>query len=307
MKTRSVSSPSLDHLNQALRERLGFIEFRLWFLGDIRRQDLMQRFGIAPAVATRDLAAYRHIAPRNIEFDGRRKLYVMGERFKPLFDFRPERVMSALSKGFGDGLNDAREGYLECEFPLRLNQPRLLVLAVITRAIHQGNAVRLTYHSLNHGPSEREVLPFALVDSGLRWHVRVYDRVSLEFRDLVITRIDSPVLLPDSSAAAHEQGDKDIQWSRIVELELVPHPNQKRPEIVARDFDMKTGVRKLQVRAAIAGYVLQQWKVDCSPNHSLNPNDYRLCLRDPLVLYGVQNAVLAPGYQVGISTQTVPG
>jgi hypothetical protein len=86
----------------------------------------------------------------------------------------------------------------------------------------------------------------------------------------------------------------------------VPHPNQKRPEIVARGFDMRNGVRKLQVRASIAGYVLQQWKVDCSPDHSLNPNDYRLCLEDPLVLYDVQNAVLAPGYWVGLPMQTAP-
>jgi predicted DNA-binding transcriptional regulator YafY len=304
MKAHSAPSRSPDHLNQALRERLAFIEFRLWFLGDIRRQDLMRRFGIAPAVATRDLAAYRELAPPNIAFDGRRKLYVIGERFKPLFDFLPERVMSALSKGFGDGPTDAREGYLKCEFPLRLNQPRLHVLAVITRAIHQQKAVRLTYDSLNHGPSEREVVPFALVDSGLRWHARVYDRGSHEFRDLVITRIDSPVLLPDGAVAAQERADNDVQWSRIVELELVPHPKQKRPAVIARDFDMKNGVRRLQVRAAIAGYVLQQWKVDCSPDHSLNPNEYRLCLRDPLVLYGVQNAVLAPGYRAGLSIQT---
>jgi hypothetical protein len=61
---------------------------------------------------------------------------------------------------------------------------------------------------------------------------------------------------------------------------------------------MKNGVRKLQVRAAIAGYVLQQWKVDCSPDHNLDPKEYRLWLKDPLVLYGVQNAMLAPGYRV---------
>ena len=296
MNTQGIAR-SLEQLSRAQRERLAFIEFRLWFLGDVRRQNLMDRFGIAPAVATRDLAAYRELVPRNIEFDGSRKLYVLGQRFKPLFEFRPERVMSALSRGFGDGLDETQQSYLNCEFPLRLNQPRLSVLAVITRAIHQTNAVRLTYHSLNHGPSEREIVPFALVDSGLRWHARVYDRVSQEFRDLVITRMESPVLLPDSPVSAHERGEKDIQWSRIVELELVPHPDQERPETIARDFAMKNGVLKLQVRAAIAGYVLQQWKVDCSPDHSLDAREYRLWLNDPLALYGVQNAILAPGYR----------
>lgn len=57
----------LDDLNQAQRERLAFIEFRLRFLGDVRRPDLYDRFDIAPAVATRDLGLYREIAPDNID------------------------------------------------------------------------------------------------------------------------------------------------------------------------------------------------------------------------------------------------
>lgn len=299
MSIPPLDTSALDSLNQIQRERLAFIEFRLWFLGDIRRQDLMDRFGTGPAVATRDLTAYRELAPANIVFDGSRKLYMPSEEFRPVFPFRPDRVMSALSRGFGDGLNEVGQGYLNCEFPVRLNQPPLDVLAVITRSIHQQRAVRLTYHSLNHGPSEREIVPFALVDSGLRWHARVYDRKSAEFRDLVITRMEAPIQLPESPVRAHEKGDHDIQWSRLVELELVPHPNQERPEIVARDFAMVNGVLRLPVRAAIAGYVLQQWKVDCSPDHSLDPRMYRLSLADPLALYGVQNAVLAPGYRKG--------
>ena len=288
---------TLDDMNQAQRERLAFIEFRLWFLGDVRRPDLIDRFGIAPAVATRDLAAYREIAPDNIEFDGRRKVYVPAPDFRPVFAHEPDRVLSALSRGFGEGIGKASSGFLLCEFPLRLNQPPLPVLATITRAIHQKCAVRLTYHSLNTGPSKREVVPFALVDSGLRWHVRVYDRKSGEFRDLVITRMEKPVLLEANEIAEHEQAEHDIQWSRIVALELVPHPAQPRPEIVARDFGMKDGRLVLNVRAAIAGYVLQQWSVDCSADHGMDPTRYRLWLKDPLVLYGVGNALLAPGYQ----------
>ena len=289
---------SLEDMNQAQCERLAFIEFRLWFLGDVRRPDLIDRFGIAPAVATRDLAAYREVAPENMDFDGRRKVYVPTLKFKPIFPHEPNRVLSALSRGFGEGIGKASCGFLLCEFPLRLNEPQLWVLATITRAIHQKRAVRLTYHSLNTGSSKREVVPFALVDSGLRWHARVYDRKSLEFRDLVITRMEKPVLIEDDEIANHERADQDIQWSRIVALELVPHPAQPRPEIVARDFGMKNGRLVLNVRAAIAGYVLQQWSVDCSSDHHLEPSRYRLWLKDPLVLYGVTNAVLAPGYRL---------
>lgn len=287
----------LDDKRHAQLERLAFIEFRLWFLGDVGRPDLIDRFAIAPAVATRDLSAYREIAPHNIDFDGTRKVYVPAKAFRPVFTHDPERVLSALSRGFGEGIGKVSAGFLPCEFPLRLNHPRLDVIAVITRAINQGRAVRLVYHSMNKGPAKLEVVPFALVDSGLRWHARVYDRTSREFRDLVITRMERPRLIEDSEAGPHEGPQGDAQWSRIVALELVPHPDQPRPGIVARDFAMTNGRLVLDVRAAIAGYVLQQWGVDCSPDHSLDPVRYRLWLRDPLVLYGVHNAVIAPGYK----------
>lgn len=52
------------------RERLAFIDFRLFFLGSVSRGDIVGRFGVSPAVSTRDLALYRNVAPSNISFDG---------------------------------------------------------------------------------------------------------------------------------------------------------------------------------------------------------------------------------------------
>lgn len=286
----------LSDFPQAQRDRLAFIEFRLWFLGDVSRKDLMERFSIAPAVATRDLAAYRELSSANIAFDGRHKIYVLGEHFSPLFEHQSERVLSVLSRGFGGGSNERSEGYLPCELPFRLNRPSLSVLAVISRAIHQGKVVRVTYHSRNKEPSERDIVPFAIVDSGIRWHVRGFDRRSKEFRDLVITRIEDPILLDGEVVAAEEGGDQDDQWTRRIRLQLVPHPYHKRPEVVALDLGMKDGVLEVYTRAAIAGYILQMWNVDCSKDYSLDPMLHRLALADPLVLHQVSSAVLAPGF-----------
>ena len=83
---------ALSQRSQKQRDRLAYIEFRLWFLGDACRRDLMERFGIAPAMATRDFTAYRELAPENIDFDGRRKVYVPSERFAPVFEHEPEPV-----------------------------------------------------------------------------------------------------------------------------------------------------------------------------------------------------------------------
>ena len=292
-----MSDEQLDDLTQPQRDRLAFVELRVRFIGDIRRQDLVSRFGIQSAAATRDLAIYKELAPGNIDYDTKAKCYVLGEDFKPLFDFPPERVLSWLTQGFGDGEPSQLKAWVASEIPSRLTHPDLDVLACVTRAIHQECPIRVEYHSISSGQTERQIGPFALIDNGLRWHVRAFDRRSQEFRDFVITRIKGPVLLRDEEVQAHERGDQDIQWTRIVELELIPHPDQPRSEVTEMDYGMRDGVLRMKLRAATAGYILRKWSVDSSPDHSLRGPEYRLWLKNPLALYGVRNAVLAPGYR----------
>lgn len=286
----------VESLSHAQRERLAYVEFRLYFMGEIGRPDLAGRFGVAPAGATRDLALYREIAPHNIEFDGSSKVYRIGKAFSPIFEHAPQRVLSALSLGFGDGVDGETKPLLPCESPASLSNPQMEVLAPICRAIHAKRPVAIHYHSMSSGESERVIVPFALVDTGLRWHVRAFDRKSGEFRDFVVTRIEQPTVL-NEELLPHERPDDDIQWTRIVELDLVPHPRLGRPEIIRMDYGMKDGSIPIRVRAAVAGYMLLRWSVDASPDHSLKEEQYRLWLSDPLALYGVENAKLAPGYR----------
>jgi hypothetical protein len=292
-----MDNPALKDFNQAQLERLAFLDFRLYFLGSVGRPDVCDRFGVVPMVASRDLAAYRELAPENTRFDGKRKLYIPDDKFKPLFNHDPERVLSALSRGFGEGIGKAASGFLACESPVKLNLPSLSVLSVITRAIHQHGAVRMIYHSLKSGTSKREVVPYALVDSGQRWHIRCFDRKSKEFRDLVLTRIEKPSLIEDGDITPNEQQENDFQWTRILEMELMPHPDHQYPEILSRDYGLRDGRIIVPVRAAIAGYMLLQMGVDCSPDHSLDSSRYRLWLKNSdKLLFGVTSAVLAPGF-----------
>lgn len=296
-----MSNEQLADLTQPQRDRLAFVELRVRFIGEIRRQDLVTRFGIQSAAASRDLALYKKLAPGNIDYDSKGKSYVLGPDLRPVFDFPPERVLSWLTQGFGDGepmrlKAPLANAVLASESPSRLMHPDLDVLASVTRAIHQECPLGIEYHSISSGRTEREIVPFALIDNGRRWHVRAFDRKSQEFRDFVITRIKRPAVLKRQPVAPHEMSDQDIQWTRIVELELVPHPDQPRPEITEMDYSMQGGVLRMKLRAATAGYILRKWSVDCSPDHSLRGHEYRLWLKDHLALYGVKNAVLAPGY-----------
>lgn len=288
----------LERLPLVQRERLSHIDFKLYFLGELRRADVVERFETAPAGATRDIAQYREIAPENLELDPATKAYRPTAEFTPLFEHSPQRVLTALSQGFGEGIGDQLRPMVRCEFPSALCLPRTQVLAPLTRAINRGKAVRLGYTSIESGRTERELVPLALVDIGIRWHVRAFDRKSQEFRDFVFTRMDDPRVLEDSPVQEHERAEQDAQWSRLIELELVPHPGHPRPEVVRMDYDIPPdGVLRVKVRAANAGYILRRWTVDCSPDHNLKGLEYALWLRDPLALYGASNAQLAPGYK----------
>lgn len=292
-----MSIEQLADLTQPQRDRLAFVELRVRFIGEIRRQDLVSRFGIQSAAASRDLALYKELVPGNIDYDSKGKSYVLGPDFRPLFEFPPERVLSWLTQGFGDGEPMQLKAWVASESPSRLARPDLTVLASVTRAIHQGRPLAVEYHSISSGKANRQIVPFALIDDGQRWLVRAFDRESQQFRDFVITRIRNPQVLKGENPAPHEASDQDIQWTRILELDLVPHPNRPHPEISEMDYSMERGVWKMKLRAAMAGYILCKLRVDCSPTHKLNGSEHRLWLRNHLALYGVRSAVLAPGYE----------
>lgn len=283
-------------MTQAQRDRLAFVELRLRFVGEFRRQDLATRFGIQAAAATRDIAQYKELAPRNLEYDPKGKVYVRACWFRPLFDFPAERILAWLSQSYGDGEPVRRKGVVAYEGTSLPGRIDLELLSVLTRAIHQGSAVETAYRALSSGLTTREIVPFALADSGLRWHVRAFDRRSGEFRDFVLGRLDDARLLP-GPVADHEKPDQDIQWNRVTELELVPHPaNVQHPDTIEAEYGMESGVLKVQARAAMAGYLLRRWNVDCTEDHSLKGGEFHLWLRNRQALYGVANLTLAPGY-----------
>ncbi len=305
LKQTVVTKPDrlsqLAQLPQATRDRIAHIDFTLLFKGEAVRADLVDRFSIAAAQATKDFTLYRELAPGNIEYDQKLKLHKRGEAFEPLFDYDVVRTLATISQGYGDGFTGKVKPPLACEAPYHLNKPSLSIVAKVTEAIHKGKALSITYVSLSSGETTREIVPHTLVDNGLRWHVRGFDRKHNEFRDFVLTRIKAAVVLEDSTLSPSvikesELETQDRQWNRFVELELVPHPRIEHSEAIELDYGMTGGVLKVEIRAATAGYLLRQWHVDCSKAHSLQGVEYQLWLKNTPTLYGVGNLNLAPGF-----------
>ena len=70
----------------------------------------------------------------------------------------------------------------------------------------------------------------------------------------------------------------------------------EHPKAVEADYQMNDGMLLLDMRARLVGYALRKWAVDCTTDHSLNPKEHHLGLRNHQTLYGVQSAALAPGF-----------
>lgn len=286
----------LSTLNQAQRQRLAYIDFCLQYYGQIGRADLIKRFKTGVAAATRDFSSYRQLAPDNLELVHQTKNYHRKNGFKPLFDHDPEAVLTGLCRGFGDGFSFGIDPSEVCVDAIRLIHPDTEIIASLMRAIKNRFALSCRYVSLSSGETTREIVPHAIVNNGHRWHVRAFDRKNDQFRDFVCSRFCQMSVVIDP-AKLEEKREQDNQWNRIVELTLVPHPSLKIPRAIEMDYQMSGGKLNLEVRAAIAGYLLAQWHVDCTNDASLTHHQYQLALANPAALYGVNNLLLAPGYK----------
>jgi len=288
----------LNSLSQAQRERLFYIEVKAFFCGDLTRTDIERRFGVRPAASARDLASYKRLSPYNLVYNAALRNYTPTERFDPLFEHSAERVLAWFRDGFGDSLDLKIQRTVPCEAASDLVKPDLETLAVLTRAIAGRKQVKVSYLSLTSGASSKTLSPLALADTGQRWHLRAYDCERERFADFSITRIVKAKPL-DIDIPLNQRIEADVQWARVVHLELVPHPGVEHPEAIEADYQMTNGVLALDMRAPLVGYALRRWAVDCTPKHGLDPKQHHLYLKNPQTLYGVESAALAPGYTVG--------
>jgi len=290
------NTEGIEKLTFAQKQRLSFIDFCLLFQGSINRKELTEKFEMGMANATRDLTLYKDIAPQNIDFNAQDRTYLQSKNFKPLFSYNSKQTLAKLSHKISDGFDGVMEVAFPVDAPLQLNVPDIFIVAKIVQAVLKGKAISIIYTSLSSGSKAREIVPHTIIDNGLRWHVRGYDRKTNSFRDFVLTRI-SKVTLLDKPVEEFETAIEDNQWMRKMDLHIVPHPtNVQYPQAIELDYGMDKGVLQLTVRAALVGYLLRRWNVDCTEEASLKGGEYQLWLRNRQTLYGAENLAIAPGY-----------
>ena len=100
------------------------------------------------------------------------------------------------------------------------------------------------------------------------------------------------------SIVVEESAEADTEWQRLIPLQLVPHPkNVELPTAIEMDYGMDNQQLLIEVRAAMAGYLLRRWNVDCTERGTLKGAEYQLWLQNRFTLNNVQNLAIAPGYK----------
>lgn len=290
----------LEKLAFSQKQRLAYIDFCLLFKGSIYRQDLIKRFEVGLSAGSRDFNLYKELAPQNLEYDVKQKRYFQTSEFKPLFDHDAKRSLIKLANDISDGFDAIGDLHFPVEAPSSLNVPDIFVVAKTVQAILNERALEINYTSLSSGSGKREIVPHSIIDNGMRWHVRAFDRKTESFRDFVLTRISNVKLIGNYEFG--EDSNSDTEWQRMISLQLVPHPNNvKFPKAIEMDYcnggDMKNGLLTIDVRAAMAGYLLRRWNVDCTEEATLNGPEYQLWLRNRTSLMNTSNLAIAPGYE----------
>jgi len=249
---------------RAIGQRLEFIEWRLFWEGHVNRSDLEERFGISTPQASVDLRTYRETAGANIEYNATEKRYVATKEMRPKYlNVSANRLLLQLRAWVGGVLK--REDIFFSSVPAVDVAPEIVrdvraeTLRKVLAAIRTRQAIAIRYQSLT-SVRWRDIAPHALAFDGHRWHARAWCCEREEFRDLVLTRIER---LGKLKAVSFDP-EHDLEWKGTICLKLCPHPGltEEQSQAIQRDYDMRGGVREIEVRLSLAYYFIKRMNLD---------------------------------------------
>ncbi|MEN8170083.1 MAG: WYL domain-containing protein [Pseudomonadota bacterium] len=281
MPDKSVEK-TLAEMKWATRQRLQYIEIRVFYCGVVTRNDVARAFGISDPAATKDISLYGRLAPGNLIYKQSLFGYVPGPNFEEcVADLSPEAVLPMIAHNLTSMNGPYGEqpifGIPAESLPTPARLPDKQITAQALRAVAQKRKLRIHYSSLSDRDSEhaRIIEPHSLCHNGLRWHLRAYSEETFDFRDFVLSRIGVAEMLDEPSESSREF---DEEWVETLTLELTPHPGlpEKKRLNLLMDYGATGDVITIEVRRALFGYLLQQLSVDTTADSSLNPHAYQL-------------------------------
>jgi len=218
--------------------------------------------------ASADLAAYRSLAPENIEYNGTKRKYVAAAAFEPkLLEPNAERYLAQL-RAIADGvitLDDTLIAELPdvsiLPIPSRRIEPK--IFRGLLKAVRAECSIRIHYQSMNDKrphPIWREITPHAFGWDGFRWHVRAFCHIERRFKDFVISRC----LDLGEFGVPGEKAINDQEWNTFFDIILIPNPklSAAQRKTIELDYGMTRGKTSVSVRRALLYYFDKRLRLD---------------------------------------------
>jgi hypothetical protein len=251
-----------------VEQRLDFIEFRLFWEGEINRSALTKQFGISVPQASNDLRRYGELAPGNLVYNKSLKRYFASPSFNPQL-LRPDadQYLNRLRSVADHTVNATNEWFSQIpaaeSMPLPQRRVDVDVLRALLRAIRNGRSVRVFYQSMNSRRPEplwRCISPHAFANDGLRWHVRAFCHLDRKFKDFLLPRC----LKIEGDAPQDADGASDRAWHNVFSVVLVPNPelSSSQQSIVAQDYCMENGRISISIRRSFLYYFQKRLRLD---------------------------------------------
>ena len=173
--------------DEYLRFRL--IETIALWEGKVNSAHLVRYFGIGRERASKELKAYRLLAPDNLHYNSSLKGYCPTDSFQPKFTQGQLTEYQHLTADscFLNNLSEITIGFDALQLPIRSLSPQHV--QPILQACRENLRLDIGYLSLSSPDyQDRIIAPHTLVYDGLRWHVRAWCEKNLAYRDFVLSR-----------------------------------------------------------------------------------------------------------------------
>lgn len=297
-------------MDATLQEKYQFIEFLLLFKGMLTRSELVARFSIGEATASRLIASYLEEYPGQMIFMGARNGYVISKSFKPCYEHSVEDALQYIA--YGTISNKFPVEQYGSEYLKSFTNLNTMIVSEITRAIVNNEWLKIEYFSTSSGRTTKTIRPHSLFKAGNSWYFRAFERPTMidtanfPLNHEVIQKCYktfkfSRVLDTDNNAmplVGHGiSKDMDDDWNRYRNVQLIPHPKALHPESQMLDLGMQDlGIREIVVSEALLGFSLIDLRVDCSRGADLDPYEYPLRLNNLKELCNISSMKIAPGF-----------
>ena len=242
------------------RQRFQAIEIIAYWEGAINSTHLAAIFESTSQHASREIQEYNKRHPNNLRYCKVKRAYEPSEWFRLFYvdnewqsyqTFIQQNVQAYKHEFWGEEAIDWT--------PNTLIQCNNLITQKITRAIKLNLVISITYQSFTAPKGLcRLIHPHALVNNGLRWHVRAYDEKRDGYRDFNLNRIIKVELLGSSNKLHLE----DSSWHTKVEMALRPHRDfsLEQQKLILKDYG-HTKPFTLSIRGAMIQYVINHFNI----------------------------------------------